>query len=304
MNNKPQLAYFHHTTDNVGDDIQALAAKQYLPPDAVTFDRDRATVPNSDSSYFLLANGWLMHPRNGGYQFPFPSQITPFFVSIHLCLRLRRHFTKEMVYYLQQHAPVGCRDQATLRFLKRVGIPSFFSGCLTMTLKRPSIAKLNCGDEAIYNVDLPIEESESSIAKRTHQIPRRQRRRPPHQRERRAAELLSEYASARGVRTSRLHCAIPCVAMGTPVTVEPGHKGRERFNALAAFFSEVANNRQWVIPSPTPEFNRHANALRNLVREAVCLRSNPMKSDRRFPEDFATHESLAVDQIPISVPHA
>ena len=48
-----------------------------------------------------------------------------------------------------------------------------------------------------------------------------------------AEELLSRYAKAQLVITSRLHCALPCLAMGTPVIfIHPKYHEDTRFAGL------------------------------------------------------------------------
>jgi hypothetical protein len=47
-----------------------------------------------------------------------------------------------------------------------------------------------------------------------------------------AARLLSEYTAARAVITTRLHCALPCLALGTPVLFVPTAHDDYRFSGL------------------------------------------------------------------------
>jgi hypothetical protein len=120
-------------TQNIGDEIQTLAALNYLPPDVVYVDRDDSARSTTEVDCFVVCNGWWMHGRNHKFQFPLAPNIRPLFVSVHLADPFRKHLTPEMFGYLRQHSPIGCRDVGTLHFLQQAGIPAYYSGCLTAT---------------------------------------------------------------------------------------------------------------------------------------------------------------------------
>jgi len=138
--------------------------------------------------------------------------------------------------YLIDHSPVGTRDLGTLELLQRHGVPSYFSACLTLTLERPQDAVR--GDYVCANDVDP--EILRAIRSRT----RRPVRRATNidrltfgfgRRMRKAEKLLRLYAGAACVVTSRLHCALPCIAMGTPVLLIMGKKDDYRFSGLRGF---------------------------------------------------------------------
>ena len=56
----------------------------------------------------------------------------PIFVSFH-CNK-RDLLTPDAVEYLRRYGPVGCRDWTTTHLLTSMGVPAFFSGCLTTTI--------------------------------------------------------------------------------------------------------------------------------------------------------------------------
>jgi len=64
-----------------------------------------------------------------------------------------------------------------------------------------------------------------------------------------ADQLLRRYQDAKLVVTSRLHCALPCLAMGTPVVyVDVGvSKERLRFAGLAEFINTIESHRGKVV---------------------------------------------------------
>jgi len=164
--------------------------------------------------------------------------------------------------WLRRNAPVGARDPHTLELLTRSGVEAWYSGCLTLTL--PARDRSLAGERVVACGLGP--EVVAALARRTRHAPvvvdhidagvtgaeRRMAR---------AAELLDMYAAARVVVTSRVHCALPCLAMGTPVlfvatphdaprqrpAVELAHHAtvRELLNGRAAYHFHQ--------PPPNPE---------------------------------------------------
>jgi len=117
-------------TENLGDDIQSLSVLQYLSEVDEVIDRDK---PRAELHVKVIFNGWYTHePWNW---LPGPS-ITPLFISMHIApfaypILLSRSAVKRV---FMQYGPVGARDLFTLGVLRSYGIPTYFSGCLTLTL--------------------------------------------------------------------------------------------------------------------------------------------------------------------------
>ena len=127
--------------------------------------------------------------------------------------------------YLEKYEPIGCRDYYTQERLKERGISNYFSGCVTLTLpKRES--KLH---EKEYVVLV-------GVAKRVEDAVRKQLKnsgievkiieptRPEpstnltwEERRSEVESMLDLYQNAKCVLTFRLHCALPCLALETPV---------------------------------------------------------------------------------------
>ncbi len=115
-------------TENIGDDIQSLAAKQFLPRVDIYVDRDKPNKVHCDEEVKIIFNGWFSHhPEN----FPPAECLKPLFISFHAGNRL---LSRRMVDYLKKHEPVGCRDLYTLSILKKKNVNGYFSGCLTLVL--------------------------------------------------------------------------------------------------------------------------------------------------------------------------
>ncbi len=187
---------------------------------------------------WLIMNGWFMHPCvKNHYDFPPPDNIRPIFISFHL-----NEFTileqKRVVEYLNKYQPIGCRDWSTVYLLRSVGIEAFFSGCLTLTL---DIFSHQQNGQLTYLVDyesyLVDNEStreqllDSSLVKISHNK-RKVAENNIVENIDTALELLGKYSRAKNVITSRLHCYLPCLAMGVPVELYPPSLNDIRFSGL------------------------------------------------------------------------
>lgn len=246
-----------YSTLNIGDDIQSIAARQFLPRVDIYLDRDYLNNVRSEQKIKLIMNGWFTgKPKN----WPPSLDIEPFFVSFHIWERACEQLTSERsIEYFRQHEPIGCRDYFTQDLLKQKGVETYFSGCLTLTLRRSDVTErtdeilLVDLDEDVMQHILPHLLSRSvvlrhdrgmSTARISNQLYKyspllhktikatkvhipfdksrefvrsKQGETKRIQRFKEAEALLARYAQAKLVITSRLHCALPCLAFGTPV---------------------------------------------------------------------------------------
>lgn len=239
-----KFGYISYSTTNIGDDIQTIAAMRFLPKKSTPIDRESIAEFSSKYPLHVIVNGWFMHTKNfwWGDHFSAPeiswppsADIIPLFISFHLTPRFYEEaFSEEGIDYLRNHAPIGARDLTTLEELQKRDIPSYFSGCLTLTLDNPETER----DDIIYAVDIPescVQQIRSCtntpVEVITHGVPleiylkRDHRDRLSH-----AKNILKRYQKAKCVVTVRLHAALPCLALGTPVLLlgEPN----ERFTGL------------------------------------------------------------------------
>lgn len=230
------------STRNIGDDIQALAAMQYLPPDVTFVDRDNLAGFRDTRPHRLILNGWFTHyPK----RWPPAPSFRPLVTSI--------HFASDDLYgaasvaWLREQArirPIGARDSGTATRMNALGIDAFHSGCLTMTL-RASSTPARTGDPCV--VDLPPEAAElmrrrvGNIQRPTNRISRPQKLFLTQPRRlRNAAALLHTYASSRLVVTRRLHAALPAMALGTPVLFVTDDPAKGRFSGLIEHMHAVS----------------------------------------------------------------
>ena len=260
---------------NIGDNIQSLAAKQFLPQVDTFVNREHLADYKGDKMKVIM-NGWFTHNYNNWL----PSEdIEPLFISFHVNNTAAPYMlTENAVAYLKAHEPIGCRDEFTVETLKAKGINAYFSGCLTLTLDSYKVDDTLRGDD-IYIVDplysYPtwekvtydwkrvirsiqngdffktgkqqqhlrkfIDEELLKTAKFINQEP------PANtytdaQKFAMAEDLLHKYAKAKLVITSRIHCALPCLALGTPVIFVNGFDSFVdscRFEGILELFNRI-----------------------------------------------------------------
>jgi len=235
---------------NIGDYIQSIAARQFLPKVDTFISREHLDE-SREEEIKLIMNGWFTHyPEN----WPPSNKIVPLFVAFHVnSTHAKKLLSNRGIEYLKKYEPIGCRDEYTVSLLKNKGIESYFSGCLTLTLDKYKVSESERTDK-IYIVD-PIfnlysfREALTSVRfflayilkgrykqsikryKLIHSLISSQIRKkaeyrhhmlfPNNYSEQKrfeiAESLIQEYARAKCVITSRIHCALPCLALGTPV---------------------------------------------------------------------------------------
>jgi hypothetical protein len=221
-----KFALLSYRTNNLGDEIQSIAARQFLPSVDLLVDRDDwTTSPAGGEGVFkIVLNGWFTHNPE---RWPPPDLLRPLAISMHITAERFRPTTLtaasqtllegDSLEYLKRHAPIGGRDLSTARLLQNHGIESYFSGCLTLTLGADGNGQRG---DYICAVDLDDETYRGLSGHTRAPILRLSHRDAGggsfEQRCATAGRLLSLYAHAKCVVTTRLHCAMPSIAFGTP----------------------------------------------------------------------------------------
>lgn len=235
-------------TSNLGDDVQTIAQMQYLPKNTRQIIVDREKVNKDSRKCYLIMNGWWMHNDKN---FPPHENITPIYISFHI--EKNGLLSNKAIAHYKKFEPIGCRDIHTMEKLKQKGVDAYFSGCLTLTLKNP-FTNFKRNNILIVDAHLPSKVvypwgADHLLAKLIpqhiqdkaeyleHELPNRIDRNDMIQRQAYTQTLLNKYATAKLVITSRLHCALPCVAYGTPVIVlQQNLKTDNRFTGLRDYF--------------------------------------------------------------------
>lgn len=241
-------------SDNLGDFIQSIAAAAFLDQKPAFLDRDQLHLGTQKPTQ-LICNGWFMEnphnwPPGPGIEPLFLSfHINP--------TAQQQMLSPEGIAYLQKHAPIGCRDQYTLQLMQQHQIPAYFSGCLTLSLSADRFAppkdapqspyillcsaleRLNpknnpssLDPEGLLNalknlqrasrfrkanrrLERFLAQTEKPIVRRSQIVSIQKYKRD--ERYALAEVQLQWIAHAQLVVTSRIHTALPAVAMGVPV---------------------------------------------------------------------------------------
>lgn len=127
------LSYEFKRHFNVGDYVQSIAARQFLPQVDRFLNREKLHGYRGEKIR-LIMNGWFMfHPEN----WPPSPDIEPLFVAFHINPKhADAMLSPRKADYLRRFAPIGCRDEQSRAVLETHGIPAWNSGCLTLTLHR------------------------------------------------------------------------------------------------------------------------------------------------------------------------
>mgnify|MGYP001163683788 FL=1 len=264
---------------NIGDYIQTMAVIDMIYPNSYRV-LDRETLHNFNGTEIkTIINGWFMeNPKN----WPPNEKISPLFISFHINPSVEKEFIKPAsLNYLKKHEPIGCRDTYTKNLLQSNGIKSYYSSCVTTTFDRkkyvdssiepkgvivigafdrlnPKIDFTSIYRLILSTVSFPIKKlkyllkkrsfenhlnSQNIEAKEYNQITNRKIL--SHQEGLSLANnMLKEIAKSETLITSRIHAAIPAMAMGLRVIfINEGlsHKNhKSRISDLNNFYISVS----------------------------------------------------------------
>lgn len=305
---------------NIGDCIQNLAVK-------LLYDNLKITNPvliNHDTlteyvgeKCILPMQGWfgICHKV---YSADWADNIIPCFVGFHLNDKhnAREVFIKQNIAEkMKKFEPIGCRDRNTAEFLASLGLNTYFSGCLTLTFpkreKEPDNGKIFIVDlyQKAYEMlpDFILEQADCSI---THKY--KFKKYPisydeAMEFESKAQEILDRYKNeAKLVITSRIHCAMPCIAMGIPVIYihRGNHKEDTRLDVIKGlipaytpeqvdiinwnpkalniepFKKAIAGNAALHICNAAHDYHERKNSIKLLTKFAKCFENKALFDDK------------------------
>jgi polysaccharide pyruvyl transferase WcaK-like protein len=237
---------------NIGDYIQTKAVIDMIhPTNHKVLDRE-GLHKFKGSKIKTIINGWFMeNPKN----WPPNNNISPLFISFHINPSAERDLLKrESLNYLKQYEPIGCRDTYTQNLLQKNGIKSYHSSCITTTFKRDKYITNKTQPEGVivigafdrlnpkidYSslyrlllslIKYPIHKlkyilkkqsfenhlrNQNILVKRYQQITKRKIS-SHNQGLKLANDMLKEIAKSEIIITSRIHAALPALAMGLKV---------------------------------------------------------------------------------------
>lgn len=277
-------------TSNLGDDVQTIAQMQFIPKGAKTIVVDRENLDKEKRRCNVIMNGWWMHNDTN---FPPHRNVNPLYIAFHV--EKKGLVSQRAIEHYKKYEPIGCRDLHTTKLLKKKGVDAYFSGCLTLTLKNPFT---NPKRDKIYIVDAHLSSKvtypwgsndllQKLIPKYIrdqaeyieHEIPESIDKDDMYARQKYVQDnLLNKYAQARLVITSRLHCALPCVAYNTPaIVLFSGLHTDNRYGGLKNYvhgYSSIEDNVDFDFENPKPklsvvELNKLQTKIRNDIQRRV-----------------------------------
>lgn len=231
------LMSYDYTT-NLGNEIQSIAARQFLPKVDYFIEHEKLNLFRSPEKVKMIMNAWYLDCLKS---WPPSDSIDPLLISMHFTTSFNDTrkviSSKESRDFFSRYGPVGCRDYVTLNMLEEFDIDAYYSGCLTLTLNGANkkddykYIVVNClnSKEVIEflktKTDLPIYDIYQETL---HTLERKYLDEMPtsytltsfydHNEKFFIAEnILKLYENAHCVITDRVHCAFPCLAFKTPV---------------------------------------------------------------------------------------
>ena len=253
---------------NIGDNIQTLAVAQHVKHTDHYVERDflhRYEGPEC----VVVMNGWFTHEPQ---HWPPSDRIIPLFFGFHMVPEAAEAYRKHWQYF-RKYAPIGCRDSGTADIIRSWGVDAYISGCATMTFEerklapKPQNVVLVDMDRSLFN-----RKERADYARVSHALPLMEL--SNQTRLSIAHELLSYYRnSATHVITSRIHCALPCFAMGIPTLYcgETSYR-TDLINIIGLPQVSLSKYRRAVLsklPFVTPNFGRKKGEMTSDLKQRL-----------------------------------
>ena len=254
------LMTYNHTI-NLGNEIQSIAARRFLPKTDFYIDHERIHLFENSEKVKMIMNGWYLDCLDA---WPPSRDIDPLLISMHFNTSVNSTadviFSDESKDYFSTYGPVGCRDYPTMELLQQNGVDAYYSGCLTLTLK--SSNPKNDNEYIVVNshkskkiieylknkTDLPIYDIHQltmrSFDKKYLSKPSLDDKYTSFytvdEKFLMAENLIRIYDGASCIITDRLHVAFPSLGLETPVLFINNAKfGLERLEGISRLVHET-----------------------------------------------------------------
>lgn len=213
----------YSNANNLGDDLQSLAAMQFLPRVDAFIDRD--FIGNEKRKLRVIGNAYWEGFNENDLSFPPKKNIDMLPIAIHIA-------NKEInLDWFRANQPIGCRDENTARFLRSNGIYAYFSGCLTLTFPKYEGERKNRAlivGRLDKEIDIPRELEIIKIDS-VGQI-KEEDLNNPEKRLNQAREWLELLKTSKLVISRKVHAIFPCIAMGTPIIPIITERNKDRLS--------------------------------------------------------------------------
>lgn len=203
--------------------------------------RDGNVYQDIPEDTWYIAFGWYMHDIFGkSFNIPFHPNLRPILLSVFV--RYPEMLTPDAIAYLKKYGPVGCRDWQSVAVLRAVGVPAFFSGCLTTTVD--TLFPVPSADRRSGTLRVDWTKDRKGPKKKQTVTAIRDKSFPENLEL--ARNWVADYAyKYKHVLTSRLHANLPARSVGADVDFEPKNKSDSRFGGLigidSAEFDAIRN---------------------------------------------------------------
>ena len=277
--------FSYNNSVNIGDIIQSIAVRQYLPYYNCFIDRDSLTSVNENMN--IVMGGWFAHTKNclkidenkkmiwcccdncdyNDINWPPNTNVKPLFFSFNISNNKLLDNPKN-IEYLKKHEPIGCRDLGTVIKLNNHGIENYFSGCLTLILEPRGFEKENF--ILVIDANVPDEYKNEKIKRCKNTINLSTLK---YSNEEQLLQIgldtLEQIEKAKLVITSRLHVMAPCLAFGTKVIFKPNEKanGNISLHNNASFHSDRYKGIEDFLDKPEEFKVFQQNMKENIIKE-------------------------------------
>lgn len=294
-------------TRNIGDDVQSYVTKRFLPRVDYYIDRNHIDefVPDTEEKVATIINGWFLQYT---LNWPPSPYIKPLPISMHFTNKDWFWDTTDRAYHLQGYGleylksiePIGCRDSHTMNLLSSKGVKTEYTGCMTLTLepfaeieKQDYICAVDVSD-AVVNQIRNTTDMEVKVV--THTVPEDYYKLSWEERMKNVEDLLKLYQGARAVVSYRLHCALPCLALGTSVILLNEDYRNDRFGDYTKYI-ESCHETDFVsgkvkydyrnIPTHSDEWK---NLRNNLIKKCEEFVATCEKEDGTYKDDISIRD--------------
>lgn len=267
----------YDNTDNIGDVIQTLAVAQHIQKYDGFIERDHMNSYDGEECIVVM-NGWFSHePQN----WPPSPKITPIFFGFHMTSQAAALYSEHKEYF-RRFQPIGCRDLGTAEIIRGWGVEAYVSGCATMTFSERPEAPAN---PKVVLVDVPRQHFDrrerANFAYESHIMPAHWSHLSQDAKIDTAKALLELYRSEAGtVVTSRIHCAMPCFAMGIPTVysgiVEYRTALINDIGIPSYAFSKFRRMKAGALPFKAPNYKERKQAIAADLRKRLELAGVPL----------------------------
>lgn len=302
---------FSRGVANLGDYVQPLAVMEMYKRMGIA-ESDIVKVPFDEMSSYsgetvvLPISAWLGKRPNID-NFPISDHIIPVFFGTHTCdERIIEGIRNESIQFF------GCRDEETYKWVKQSvndDVRVFHSGCFTLLFERRKCSStqnkvyiIDCPDEfrdyipddilksatELQQIDISLfNMSNKEIAEKGFRFAQER------------LELLRD--NAKLVITSRLHVALPCVAMGIPVIVAKsnGHE-TARFSGYEKLVHVYTPYEYEAVDwnPKTIDIEPLKNAIYNLASKLVrsSAQREKISFDEQLEKEISTIKSYISDE--------